>query len=64
MIDRVLDGSSRPEVIFQKVVRKISQNSQENTCARVSFFKCFPKNLHLYYLAPAVAASVLDTPLI
>ena len=30
--------SSRPEVFCKKVFLKISQNSQENTCARVSFF--------------------------
>ena len=29
--------SSRPEVFYKKDVLKISQNSQENTCARVSF---------------------------
>ena len=30
--------SSRPEVFCKKVFLKISQNSQENICARVSFF--------------------------
>ena len=29
--------SSRPEVFYKKVFLEISQNSQENTCARVSF---------------------------
>ena len=29
--------SSRSEVFFKKVFLKISQNSQENNCARVSF---------------------------
>ena len=29
--------SSRPEVLYKKVFLKISQNSQENTCAAVSF---------------------------
>ena len=29
--------SSRPEVFCKKVFLKISQNSQENTCTRVSF---------------------------
>ena len=29
--------SSRPEVFFQKGVSETSQNSQENTCVRVSF---------------------------
>ena len=31
------DRSSRPEVFCKKVLLKISQNSQENTCAKVSF---------------------------
>ena len=30
--------SSRTEVFYKKVLLKISQNWQENTCARVSFF--------------------------
>ena len=30
------DRSSRPEVFYKKVFLKIWQNSQENTCARVS----------------------------
>ena len=30
--------NSRPEVFCKKGVLKISQNSQESTCARVSFF--------------------------
>ena len=29
--------SSRPEVVCKKVFLEISQNSQENSCARVSF---------------------------
>ena len=29
--------SRRPEVFCKKVILKISQNFQENTCARVSF---------------------------
>ena len=29
--------SSRPELLCKKVLLEISQNSQENTCARVSF---------------------------
>ena len=32
-----LSRSSRPEVFYKKVLLEISQNSQENTCARVSF---------------------------
>ena len=35
----VIDRSSRPEVFCKKVFLEISQNSQENTCARVSFLK-------------------------
>ena len=46
-IQRILDvlesGSSLPQVFYKRgVLRKISQNSQENTCARVS-------GLQLYY---------------
>ena len=33
--------NSRPEVFCKKGVLKISQNSQESTCARVSFLKIF-----------------------
>ena len=33
----VVQRSSRPEVFCTKGVLKISRNSQENTCARVSF---------------------------
>ena len=29
--------SSRPDMLYKKGVLKISQNSQENTCTRVSF---------------------------
>ena len=42
--------SSRPEVFCKKAFLEISQNSQKNTCARVSFLKkrlwhrCFPVN--------------------
>ena len=32
-----MNKSSRPEVFYEKVFLEISQNSQENTCARVSF---------------------------
>ena len=35
--------SSRPEVFCKKVFLKFSQNSQENTCARVSFLIKFNK---------------------
>ena len=38
--------SSRPEVFCGKGALKISQNSQENTCARVSF--CSWRRLQLY----------------
>ena len=35
---------SHPEVFYKKVFLEISQNSQENTCARVSFLKiCRPE---------------------
>ena len=35
--------SSQPEVLLKKVFLEISQNSQENTCARVSFLMKFFK---------------------
>ena len=55
-------------VILKKVFLEISQNSQENTCARVSFLKkrpwrrFFPVNFAkflraLFYRTPVVAAS-------
>ena len=34
---KVTDRSSRPDVFCKKVFLEISQNSRENTCARVSF---------------------------
>ena len=41
--------SSRPEVLFKKVLLEISQNSRENTCARVSFLiKLQTSGLQLY----------------
>ena len=61
--------SSRPEVFCKKLPLEISQNSQENTCGRVSFlrdsgiqvFSCefcdISKNT-FYYRTPQVAASV------
>ena len=39
----------------KKVFLKISQNSQENTCARVSFL--IKLQAHLFYRTPPVAAS-------
>ena len=52
--------SSRPEVFCKKVFLEISQNSQENTCARVSFLikllasdhRCFPVNFVKFLRAP------------
>ena len=54
--------------LLEKVVLEISQNSQENTCAIVSFlikillYSCFPVNFakflkQLFYRTPLVAAS-------
>ena len=40
--------SSRPEVFCKKVFLGISQNSQENTCARVSFLIKLQGGLKLY----------------
>ena len=38
-----------PEVFYKKGALKISQNLQENTCARVSFLvKLLTSGLHLY----------------
>ena len=43
----------------KKVFLKISQNSQENTCARVSFLKILWNFLeHLFYRTPPVPAFV------
>ena len=36
--------SSHPEVFYRKVFLKVSQNSQENSCAEVSFSCNFNKN--------------------
>ena len=40
---------------FHKNSEEISQNSMENTCARVSF--CFPMNFEKFLRIPLVAAS-------
>ena len=48
--------SSRPEVFCKKGVLEISQHSQENACARASFFE-ISKNTFLHR-TPLVAASV------
>ena len=37
LIKKTLSGSSRPEVLSKKGFLEISQNSQENTCAKDSF---------------------------
>ena len=73
-LELVTNRSSRPEVFCKKGFLEISQNSQENTCARVSFFN-FIKKLTLvqvfscefceiskstfFYKTHPVAASVL-----
>ena len=54
--------SSRPEVFCKKMFLKISQSSQENTCARVSFLitllkkrlwhRCFPVNFVKFLRTP------------
>ena len=66
------------ELVFEAVVQRcsvkqvfleVSQNSQENACARVSWHRCFPVNfanslrvnsLTFFYRAPLVAASVVS----
>ena len=51
--------SSRPEVFYEKVILEISQNSHENTCARVSFLINFQAQVSkisknsFFYRAPA-----------
>ena len=47
--------TNRPEVFCKKVVLEISQNLQENNCARVSFLI----KLQAFYRTPSVAASGL-----
>ena len=43
------DRSSHPEMFCEKLFLEISQNSKENTCARVSFvIKLQASGLHLY----------------
>ena len=62
------------ERFCKKVFLKVLQNSQENTCARVSFLielqawhRCFPVNFAKFlrtpflYRTPPVAASVLHS---
>ena len=54
--------SSRPEVFLKKVFLEISQNLQENICARVSFLatllkkrlwhRCFPVNIAKFLRPP------------
>ena len=54
-----------PEVFYEKVLLEISQNSQENTCVRVSFlirpatlfkmrlwYRCFPVNFSKFLRTP------------
>ena len=36
--------SSQPELFYKKVILKVSKNSQENSCAQVSFSRIFNKN--------------------
>ena len=44
--------SSRPEVFCKKILLKTSQNSQENTCARVFVPECFPMNFTKFLRTP------------
>ena len=58
--EAVVQRSSRPEVLCAKGSLKISQNSQENTSVRVSFFiklQTLGLQEHLFYRIPPVAAS-------
>ena len=62
--ERVKDKISRPEVFCKKGFLKISQNSQENTCARISVLikvsvlkkrlchRCFPVNFAKFLRTP------------
>ena len=47
-LDHYIDRSSHQSCSIKKVFLEISQNSQENTCARASFLiklhRCFPVN--------------------
>ena len=52
--------SSRPEVFRKKVLLEISQNSQGNTCARVSFLIQLQASASTFYRTPQVAASELS----
>ena len=42
------NGNSRPKVFCKKVFLEISEHSQENTCARVSFSKKLQADLKFY----------------
>ena len=47
--NKIINRSSRPEVFSEKAFLEISQNSQENTCARASFLtKLQTSGLQLY----------------
>ena len=46
----------------KKVLLKISQNSQENTCARVSFFSSFTKKRLMHRCVPVNFAKFFRTP--
>ena len=58
--------NSRPDVFSKKGFLKISQNSEENTCARVSFFNnvsfefCEISRNTFIYRTPPVAASEIS----
>ena len=49
--------SSRPKVFRKK---GISQNSQENTCAKVSFLIQLQASVSIFYRTPQVVASELS----
>ena len=52
--------SNRPEVFRKKVLLEILQNSQGNTCARVSFLVQLQASASTFYRTPQVAASELS----
>ena len=55
----IRDRSSRPECSATKVFLKISQNPQENTCARVSFLMKLPEAHNFIYKGDSGTDAVL-----
>ena len=53
--------SSHQRYSIRKVFSNISQNSQENTCARVFWHRCFPVNFARFVRTPFVTEHLRKT---